>query len=162
MTEKEMFLESWAREFQTTMKVLRAFPADKAEFKPHERSRTARELAWTFVGEQALIDMAVKGKIDFSGEMPKPPAAWKEILAALEKTNSETIPKVRAMTDADYNSMIKFPAGPNQMHDLRKADVLWTVMMDAIHHRGQFSVYLRMAGGKVPSIYGPSADEPWS
>jgi len=23
------------------------------------------------------------------------------------------------------------------------------------------SVYLRMAGGKVPSIYGPSADEPW-
>jgi hypothetical protein len=25
----------------------------------------------------------------------------------------------------------------------------------------QFSIYLRMADGKVPSIYGPSADEPW-
>jgi len=32
---------------------------------------------------------------------------------------------------------------------------------DQIHHRGQLSVYVRMAGGKVPSIYGPSADEPW-
>jgi uncharacterized damage-inducible protein DinB len=45
--------------------------------------------------------------------------------------------------------------------DMRTADVLWTGVMDTVHHRGQFSVYLRMAGGKVPSIYGPSADEPW-
>jgi uncharacterized damage-inducible protein DinB len=29
-----------------------------------------------------------------------------------------------------------------------------------IHHRGQLSVYLRPMGGKVPSIYGGSADEP--
>jgi uncharacterized damage-inducible protein DinB len=27
------------------------------------------------------------------------------------------------------------------------------------HHRGQLSVYLRQVGAKVPSIYGPSADE---
>ena len=33
--------------------------------------------------------------------------------------------------------------------------------LDDVHHRGQLSVYLRMAGGKVPSIYGPSHDEPW-
>jgi uncharacterized damage-inducible protein DinB len=35
------------------------------------------------------------------------------------------------------------------------------MLHDQIHHRGQFSVYLRMVGGKVPSIYGPSGDEPW-
>ena len=29
----------------------------------------------------------------------------------------------------------------------------------SIHHRGQLSSYLRPMGGKVPSIYGPSADE---
>ena len=28
----------------------------------------------------------------------------------------------------------------------------------SIHHRGQLSAYLRAMGGKVPSIYGPSAD----
>jgi len=27
------------------------------------------------------------------------------------------------------------------------------------HHRGQLSVYLRQVGVRVPSIYGPSADE---
>jgi uncharacterized damage-inducible protein DinB len=31
-----------------------------------------------------------------------------------------------------------------------------------IHHRGQFSVYLRLVGARVPSIYGPTADEPMS
>jgi uncharacterized damage-inducible protein DinB len=27
------------------------------------------------------------------------------------------------------------------------------------HHRGQVSTYLRIAGAKVPSVYGPTADE---
>ena len=30
----------------------------------------------------------------------------------------------------------------------------------SIHHRGQLSAYLRPMGGKVPGIYGPTADEP--
>ena len=56
---------------------------------------------------------------------------------------------------------VKFFVAPKQMADLRKMDVLWFMLMDCVHHRGQFSVYLRMADGKVPSIYGPSGDEPW-
>ena len=27
------------------------------------------------------------------------------------------------------------------------------------HHRGQLTVYLRLAGATVPAIYGPSADD---
>jgi uncharacterized damage-inducible protein DinB len=57
---------------------------------------------------------------------------------------------------------VKFVTGPKQMSDLRRLDVLWFLLNDQIHHRGQFSVYLRIAGGKVPSIYGPSGDEKWS
>ena len=40
-----------------------------------------------------------------------------------------------------------------------ESQFLWDFMFDAIHHRGQLSAYLRPMGGKVPSIYGPSADE---
>jgi uncharacterized damage-inducible protein DinB len=47
------------------------------------------------------------------------------------------------------------------MGEVRKGQVFWIMLMDAVHHRGQFSVYLRMVGAKVPSIYGPSLDEPW-
>jgi uncharacterized damage-inducible protein DinB len=34
------------------------------------------------------------------------------------------------------------------------------VMNHIIHHRGQMSVYLRLQNIPVPSMYGPSADEP--
>jgi uncharacterized damage-inducible protein DinB len=39
-------------------------------------------------------------------------------------------------------------------------DMMWSFLFDAIHHRGQLSSDLRPMGGKVPSIYGPSADDP--
>ena len=65
------------------------------------------------------------------------------------------------INDAQLNTTVKFMTGPKKMSDLRRMDVLWFLLNDQIHHRGQFSVYLRMAGAKVPSIYGPSKDEPW-
>ena len=36
----------------------------------------------------------------------------------------------------------------------------WMMFLDAVHHRGQLSTYLRPMGSKVPAIYGPSADDP--
>jgi uncharacterized damage-inducible protein DinB len=37
--------------------------------------------------------------------------------------------------------------------------LLWIALFDMVHHRGQLSTYIRPMGGKVPSIYGPSADD---
>ncbi len=33
------------------------------------------------------------------------------------------------------------------------------VMNHLIHHRGQYSVYLRLKDVPLPSVYGPTADE---
>ena len=161
MTEKDMFLNTWEREFQTTIKVLRAFPADKPDFKPHEVSRSAKELAWTFVGEERLLNEISEGEIKMQ---PGPPApgSFEEVLTIYNKSHKEIFEKIAAMSENDYNSTVKFFSGPGKMSDFRRADVCWMMLYDMIHHRGQFSVYLRMAGGKVPSIYGPSHDEPWN
>ena len=161
MSEKDMFLMGLDREVQTTLKVLKNYPSDKLDWKPHEKSRSARDLAWIFSQEMGIIGMAIDGKIDFSQPFPKAPSSMKEIIASLEATSKQAAERVKKLSDADYNSMIKFPVGPGQMGDFRKADVMWFSMMDHVHHRGQLSVYVRMAGGKVPSIYGPSADETW-
>ena len=56
---------------------------------------------------------------------------------------------------------MKFFTGPGTIGDVPKVEFMYFILSDQIHHRGQLTVYLRMAGGKVPSIYGPSADEPW-
>jgi uncharacterized damage-inducible protein DinB len=38
--------------------------------------------------------------------------------------------------------------------------MLRVIMLNHLyHHRGQFGVYLRLLGAKVPSAYGPSGDE---
>jgi uncharacterized damage-inducible protein DinB len=160
-SEKQMFLQSFQREFDTTLKVLKAYPAERAEYKPHEKSRSAKELAWTFVLEQGVAAGALVGHVDFSQPMPKPPADYKDVLTAFEHGSRDTMAKIAAAKDEDLNRAMPFPAGPGKMSDIRRLDVLWTMLMDQVHHRGQFSVYLRLAGGKVPSIYGPTADEPW-
>jgi uncharacterized damage-inducible protein DinB len=42
-----------------------------------------------------------------------------------------------------------------------KTTVLRSFMLNhLIHHRAQLTVYLRLLDIPVPSIYGPSADEP--
>lgn len=160
-SEKEMFIQSLQREAQTTLKLLRAYPAAKADLKPAEKSRSARELAWVFVHEQDVADMALKGKMDFSKPTPPPPAHFADIITAFEKATRDTVNKVANVPEEELNKMVKAPVGPGKMADLRRVDLLWTTLQDQIHHRGQFSVYLRMAGGKVPSIYGPTADESW-
>jgi uncharacterized damage-inducible protein DinB len=65
------------------------------------------------------------------------------------------------MPASALQATITVPAGKGVTADVRKLDFLWLMLNDQIHHRGQLSVYTRMAGGKVPSMYGPSGDEPW-
>ena len=161
MTERDMFLQQFRRESAITTRLLKAYPANKADLKPAEKSRSARELAWVFVMEQGIADMALKGKIDFSQPRPPAPESYAEIIAAFEKTYPETVQRIAAASDETLNRTIRFPIGPGKMGEFRTIDVLWTSLMDQIHHRGQLSVYLRLAGAKVPSIYGPTADETW-
>jgi len=160
MTEKEQFLSTMAREFPTTLKVLKAFPTGKAELKPHAKARSARELAWAFVTEEKACDMALDGALELR-KMPKPPATLPEVISTYERAHAAFVERLRRTPEAEMDKTVKFMTGPKQMGDMRKMDVLWFMLMDGVHHRGQLSVYLRMADGKVPSIYGPSADEPW-
>ena len=161
MTEKEMFINNWQREFGTTMKILKQMPAEKANFKPSaDKARSAKEIATVFIQELGVVDGVVKGKIEFGGEMPTF-ATFGDVLHAYEAKQNEMVSKVQAMSEGDWNSKVTAPVGPKQMAEVRRGDMLWLMLNDSIHHRGQFSIYLRLVGAKVPSIYGPSGDEPW-
>jgi uncharacterized damage-inducible protein DinB len=160
MSEKDQFLSTMAREVPTTMRVLKAYPAGKGDLKPHAKLKSARELAWTFVTEMKASGQALDGALEL-GKMPPPPATLQDVISTYEQSAAALVERLKRMPDAELNTTVKFFTAPKQMGDVRKMDVLWFMLMDSVHHRGQFSVYLRMADGKVPSIYGPSADEPW-
>jgi uncharacterized damage-inducible protein DinB len=53
----------------------------------------------------------------------------------------------------------KFVVGDAPAWTASLGDMLWGLLFDMIHHRGQLSTYIRPMGGKVPAIYGPSADD---
>ncbi|MDL1893865.1 hypothetical protein FBQ87_13410 [Sphingobacteriales bacterium CHB3] len=161
MSERDQFIQTWEREFQTTLKVLKAYPADKLDLKPAEKSKSARDLLFVFAAEQHFFSQILDGALDFTSSAPKPPATLDEIVSATEKGNAALVAKIKAMPDASFDEKVVFPVAPKTMQPVRKMDLSWMMLMDSIHHRGQLSVYIRLAGGKVPSIYGPTADEPW-
>ena len=163
-TPKQQFLDGFKRETATTLKVIRAYPPDQLDLRPSARSVTARELAWVFVVEQGLGEKALTTGFDWSAppaKMPPAPESMDAIVKAVEEAFSRMAGIVENIPDSQLGDTVTFPVGPGKMGDIPKIDFLWFLLCDQIHHRGQMSVYLRMAGGKVPSIYGPSGDEPW-
>ena len=55
----------------------------------------------------------------------------------------------------------KMKAGGNIALEMPRVVCLRSfVMSHLVHHRGQLSVYLRANDVPLPSIYGPSADDP--
>jgi uncharacterized damage-inducible protein DinB len=161
-TPKQVFLDAYDREHATTMRVLRAFPADQLELRPHAKCKSARELAWIFVGERQLGTAVLNNDLgSVAGPFPAPPESWDELLNAIEAAHHAYGDLVRSIPDDQMKEPVKFFVAPKTMGDIPRIDFVWFILHDEIHHRGQFSVYLRMADGKVPSIYGPTADEPW-
>lgn len=154
------FLSNYTREHSTTRKVLHAFPGDKSQFRPHDRSNTAHMLGWTFVVEESMMVKALRAEPVLGGRWPPAPATWQEILDAFDASHTQVLDAAAGKVDAQLKPVTFFVA-PKQTGEYTAIDFAWFMLCDQIHHRGQLSVYVRMAGGKVPSIYGPSADEPW-
>jgi uncharacterized damage-inducible protein DinB len=145
------------KESATTLRVMRAYPADAHDFKPHDRSNDAMQLMKTFVFELWLLGSNLMGEEhkpeDFKTYAPGDVAT---VIGDFEKLSKEFLAKLSAMPDADYEKA--FEAFGRQWTGADEFALM--MLFDQIHHRGQLSVYVRMAGGLVPAIYGPSADDP--
>ena len=156
MYTKQDFLKIYNKEFKTTLKVMRAFPEDKIEFKPHERSSDAKKLITTFVFEMFLLDGYIfGGKTDPARFKSYSPKDLKTLISDFEKESVNIIAKLKEIPDLTLSKTLEF-AGTKFTAD----EFMLMMLFDQIHHRGQLTVYIRLAGGKVPSVYGPSADDP--
>ena len=110
------------------------------------------------------MEKAITTGFDWSAPPAAPPPVpetMDEISRAFEAAHARVVGRVRGMSDEDLRGTVRFFVAPKTLGDIPMMEFLWFLLHDQIHHRGQFSVYLRMADGKVPSIYGPTADEPW-
>jgi uncharacterized damage-inducible protein DinB len=145
------------REFATTLNVLRAYPDDKCEMRPAAKSKTAAELACTLAVEERIVGGLLAG-VAASPELWKfeRPTRLPEIIALWQKSVAENDAIIEKLSAEELQTAVNFYG-----RTMSLGDAIFVELLDHIHHRGQFSVYLRLADAKVPSIYGPTADFPW-
>lgn len=157
MNIPEFFVKKWEAEQPAFGKVLRAIPADQLGYRPHERSASAGGIAWQLAEEQrSLSEMLDHGEVQW--QTRKHPESIEEIVAAWDKATDELRQRLAGLDEAKFASDAKIVMGESSWPDT-VGNMLWGFLLDMIHHRGQLSAYLRPMGAKVPSIYGPSADD---
>jgi uncharacterized damage-inducible protein DinB len=152
-----VYLPQIKNEQKTTSRVLAAIPADKCDWKPHPASMSAMELAWHIASADCFfLNGVAAGKFERGGAMPETIKTPADIVNWFNENFAKAFDAVAELKGdqltqvIDFQGVFNFPA------------IVYVGLMNnhSIHHRGQLSAYLRPMGGKVPAIYGGSADEP--
>jgi uncharacterized damage-inducible protein DinB len=159
MTNREFFVRCWEDEYPVFLKTLRAVPADRLDYRPHPHSRSAADLVWLQVTEKRCwFELLETGRINW--KLPPITMNLEEMVAAYERAHQELAPLLRKVDDTIWRQKpTQFIVDGRVFFETSMGHMFWLGLFDAIHHRGQLSVYIRPMGGKVPAIYGPSADD---
>jgi uncharacterized damage-inducible protein DinB len=144
-------------EWMTTYKVLAAIPNAKRDYQPEPNSRSAWDLAVHLANADIwFLDGVINASFAAPNEAaPAPDSAG--VADWYKKSFPNRLEKVLALDGAHLCKIVDFFG-----MKLPAVQILLFTLVHMVHHRGQLSGYLRPMGGKVPSIYGGSFDEPWT
>ena len=156
-------ISEFEHEAQTTRKHLERLPDDKLEWRPHEKSFTASGLASHIVECVGWTDAIFNlEEINFDPATYKPYEATSvaDLLKTLESNVQKGKQALVAANDATLEQPWRLKVAGRLLFERPRSAVFRDFMLShVIHHRGQFSVYLRLLNIRVPGSYGPSADE---
>jgi uncharacterized damage-inducible protein DinB len=151
------------QEAATARRCLERVPADKFDWKPHEKSTSFGKLA-THIAEMFgwTSPTLQQPELDFAKWDYKPfePSTTEDLVEFLDKNVAEAIITLRNTPDEVFMENWTMRNGETVYFTMPKVAVMRSFVLNHIvHHRGQLSVYLRLNDIPVPAIYGPSADE---
>ncbi len=142
-------------ESRTTATVLRAVPADRADYRPDPHAKSAIELVRHIaLAENRFYETVTAGIFDLKNDLPESVVTPVEIAEWYEARfagNFDLLTRAtpeQLLKPVDFRGMFTWPA----------IRFLSLGLNHSIHHRGQLSTYLRPMGAKVPAIYGESYD----
>lgn len=155
--------EEFARETATTRRHLERLPADKLAWRPHQKSFTAMELASHIVECVGFAEPIMSsGELNFDSATYRPfvAASAGELMQAFDSAVAKGKAALAGSSDGATGEPWQFKINGRVRFERPRADVFRDFTLShVIHHRGQFSVYLRLLDVPVPGSYGPSADE---
>lgn len=163
MSHSDQLLAEFRAEASTTRKFLERLPEDKLSWQPHPKSMSAGQLALHIAASPTgIIQMALKDEFLLS-DIPQSrdqPADLRQVMDAFEQSIAAVEEHLPKISDERMQAPWRLVDNGKELMAMPRAVMLRTILFNHIyHHRGQFGVYLRLVGAKVPSAYGPSGDE---
>jgi len=165
MKMTEWFLAELENEAAKSRRVLEQVPEGKRDWKPHERSMAFGYLAELVANIPSWVAMAITlNELDVAPKdgpkyKPQPLNTAAELVAALDKAVAQAREALQKTTDEHLATQWRLLAAGQLALEQARHDVIRDTFLHSAHHRGQMTVYLRMLGSKVPSVYGPTADD---
>ncbi len=168
MAIKESILPEFEHEMETTRVLLARVPEACAHWKPHPKSRSLGELAIHLVELPRFVPRILESE-SFD---PAPLDGERYVASKFESTDQmlarldDNVGKARAALtaiggDAELLVPWSLKRGGKTIFTVPRVAALRTFLLNhMIHHRGQLTVYLRLQNVPLPSIYGPTADQP--
>ena len=164
----DLFVAELAEEAAITRRALERVPEGRNDWRPHPRSMPLGYLAvlvatmpgWVHMTlAQDSLDLAPPG--GGKGLQPSAAASTAELLARFDESLKRASEALAACDDAHLKTIWKLLVGGRLVQESTRQHVLrHSTLNHWVHHRGQLTVYLRLNEAPVPSIYGPTADEP--
>lgn len=163
MTIGKTLAAELTHEAGTTRKIVERLPAEKFDWKPHEKSMTLRTLATHIIEMLSWTESTLtQDGLDFATMDYKPPVfeTTASMLEALDKNVAASLAVLSTIDDAEMFKSWTMRNGEKVYFEMPRIAVMRSFVLNhVIHHRGQLAVYIRMLDIPVPEIYGPSADE---
>jgi hypothetical protein len=162
----EFFLSQLESEGAKTRRAIEGVPDGKDDWKPHDKSMAFGRLVALVAGMPGWVAMIVNDdSLDLS-----PPGGGADYTPPSMKTSADRVAVVdgglakaraalQAVNDDHLMKTWKLLVAGNTVSADPRHVVLRDTFGHMAHHRGQLTTYLRIAGAKVPAIYGPSADD---
>jgi uncharacterized damage-inducible protein DinB len=160
----DALLPEFDREMGLTRRTLERVPDGQFDWKPHPTSVTLGRLA------EHLTEMPMwatrtldASELEASTQRPPeytPPSTRAAVLAQFDASYRSARQHLVNKTDAEFAAPWTLKNAGKEVFTAPKAMVMRNFVLNhMIHHRAQLTVYFRMLGVPVPSIYGPSGDE---
>ena len=164
MSLSQAILGEFNAEAANTRKMLEAVPEDRFGWQPHEKSMTLSRLA----GHIAEIpgwaaSMVGKDDLDMGGGNYQP--VQPETVAELLEAHDRSVAAFRSALDGADDATLMKPwalrSGDEVLFQMPCVAAMRAFVLNhVVHHRGQLSVFLRLHDVPLPSVYGPTADNP--
>ena len=149
------FIDDWKHESEATIKVLNNISDESLTVKFNREIRTPGRLAWHIV--TSVGEMAHRTGLTFEtvNDDASTPSTIKEIVDEYKRTSDNVIKEIE---DKWNDETLK---QEDNMYGQKwaRGKTLGVLVTHQIHHRGQLTVLLRLAGLKVPGVYGPAKEE---